>query len=121
MRAKDIPSFTMDSTFNIEVIEPTDVSEAVKRKGQPVYSGVLAYFPNAIKAVAECSKTGNDQHHPDKPLHWDMSKSSDEKDALMRHLMDHSIDPIDSDGVLHLSKVAWRALAALERYLTDKE
>lgn len=132
MRRADTPKITIDGTghinynyLNMDVKDPVDVSKDVDkaqvRKGQPVFSGVLAYFPNALKAVAECSLAGNNQHHPDKPLHWDMSKSSDEKDALVRHLMDHSIDPVDDDGILHLQKVAWRALAALERYLTDKE
>lgn len=97
-----------------------DVSEAQKRKDTPVFSGVLKYFPNALKEIAKCSKAGNDQHHPDKPLHWDMSKSKDEYDALTRHLIDHTIDPIDTDGILHLTKVAWRALAGLERHLTNK-
>ena len=101
-----------------EVIKPTD--KAAERKATPVFSGVLKYFPNALKEVAKCSQAGNDQHHPDKPLHWDMSKSKDEYDALTRHLIDHTINPIDDDGVLHLAKVAWRSLAGLERYLTNK-
>ena len=96
------------------------VSEAQKRKDTPVFSGVLKYFPNALKEVSKCSKAGNDQHHPDKPLHWDMDKSKDEYDALTRHLIDHTIDPVDTDGILHLTKVAWRALAGLERHLTNK-
>ena len=95
-------------------------SNAESRKNIPVFSGVLKYFPNALKEVAKCSKAGNDQHHPDKPLHWDMSKSTDEYDALTRHLIDHTVNPIDDDGVLHLAKVAWRALAGLERHLTNK-
>ena len=102
--------------------KPTEevVTKAVTRKATPVFSGVLKYFPNALKEVAKCSKAGNDQHHPDKPLHWDMDKSKDEYDALTRHLIDHTIDPLDDDGVLHLTKVAWRALAGLERHLTNK-
>ena len=96
------------------------ILKAEERKATPVFSGVLKYFPNALKEVAKCSKAGNDQHHPDKPLHWDMDKSKDEYDALTRHLIDHTINPIDDDGVLHLTKVAWRALAGLERYLTNK-
>lgn len=92
---------------------------AAERKATPVFSGVLKYFPNALKEVSRCSKAGNDQHHPDKPLHWDMNKSKDELDALTRHLIDHTIDPVDTDGMLHLTKVAWRALAALERHLTN--
>jgi len=30
------------------------------------------------------------------------------------------VNPMDDDGVLHLTKVAWRALAGLERHLTNK-
>ena len=96
------------------------VSDAQERKNTPVFSGVLKYFPNALKEVSKCSQAGNDQHHPDKPLHWDMDKSKDEYDALTRHLIDHTINPMDTDGILHLTKVAWRALAGLERHLTNK-
>ena len=103
-----------------EFISHTKEDEAQKRKDTPVFSGVLKYFPNALKEVSKCSKAGNDQHHPDKPLHWDMNKSKDEYDALTRHLIDHTINPMDTDGILHLTKVAWRALAGLERHLTNK-
>lgn len=104
-----------DLDVDFEVV----LSKHAERKATPVFSGVLKYFPNAIKYVSKVSKAGNDQHHPDKPLHWDKSKSTDEPDALVRHLIDHSIEPVDDDGMLHLGKVAWRALAMLERYLDE--
>tara|TARA_R110002153_G_C13193975_1_gene486321 strand:- start:380 stop:820 length:441 start_codon:yes stop_codon:yes gene_type:complete len=85
---------------------PTDSAE---RKAHPVYSGFIQYFPHAIAAVSHLSYKGNQQHHPDKPLHWDKDKSGDELDAMMRHL-------IDEDWV----HVAWRAMANLERKLTNK-
>jgi hypothetical protein len=96
-------------------------TKAQKRKQMPVYSGVLKYFPDALKEVSKASQAGNDQHHPDKPLHWDKTKSFDNEDALVRHLMDHSKNPMDDDGVLHLTKVAWRALASLQIYLENNE
>jgi hypothetical protein len=96
-----------------------NLEEKVDRKGQPVFSGVLAYFPDALKYVSQVSKAGNDQHHKDKPLHWDRNKSTDDIDALSRHLIDHSVNPIDDDGILHLGKVAWRALATLQKYLEN--
>jgi len=98
------------------VTEPTKAEE---RKGQPVYSGVLKYFPNALKEVSQCSLAGQKQHNHGDKLYWDKTKSTDNEDALVRHLIDHSVNPMDDDGVLHLAKVAWRALAALEIYLTD--
>ena len=96
---------------------PTDVKA---RKGLPIYSGFIAYFPRAIIAVAELSRVGNDQHNPGKPLHWDRAKSTDEKDALMRHLLDQTLEgdaAADTDGVLHATKKAWRAMADLEKIL----
>lgn len=89
-----------------------------QRKQMPVYTGVVKYFPNALKYVSKVSLAGNDQHHPDKELHWDKSKSTDHLDSLMRHLTE--ADKIDDDGLLHLGKVAWRALAALENYIENK-
>ena len=96
-------------------------NSAQERKNTPVYSGTLKYFPNALKEVAKASYQGQQQHNPNMPLHWDRAKSGDELDALTRHLIDHSVNPIDEDGVLHLSKVAWRALAALEKYLEGQD
>lgn len=89
---------------------PTD---AAARKKLPVCTGVIDYFPNAILAVAECSLAGNNQHHPDSPLHWDKNKSTDEADALMRHLMQRGTK--DTDGIRHSAKAAWRSLALLQR------
>lgn len=85
------------------------------RKSTPVFTGVLKYFPDALMEVARCSQAGNDQHHAEKPLHWDRSKSGDELDALARHLI--GAGTIDDDGVRHSAKVAWRALANLQKEL----
>ena len=48
-------------------------------------------------------------------MQWDRSKSGDELDALARHLLEAGCR--DTDGVLHSAKVAWRALANLEKEL----
>ena len=93
-------------------------SSAQERKNTPVYHGVLMYFPDAIKEVAKCSHVGNNQHHSDKPLHWDRSKSGDELDALTRHLLEAG--STDTDGVKHSAKVAWRALANLQKELESE-
>ena len=94
---------------------------ASRRKNTPVFSGVLKYFPDAIKEVSSCSLAGNIQHGNGEILHWDRSKSGDELDALARHLIDHSVDPLDTDGQLHLAKVCWRALAALQKHLEGQK
>ncbi len=83
------------------------------RKRIPLTTGLLDYFPDALIAVAQCSQIGNEQHNPGALLHWDRSKSGDEADALMRHLLQRG--SVDTDGVLHTTKVAWRALALLQK------
>lgn len=96
-------------------------STAQQRKGVPVYSGVIKYFPLALQEVARVSRIGNEQHHSGQPLHWDKSKSTDHLDALVRHLVDHASGiEYDTDGAAHLGKVVWRGLAALQEMLEQK-
>ena len=92
----------------------------LQRKGMPVYSGVITYFPDALKEVSKCSLAGQKQHNQGDKLYWDKNKSFDNEDAMIRHLMDHSKNPVDEDGILHLAKMAWRALATLQIYLEKK-
>ena len=97
--------------------EPSDdrklPTTAEARKAIPIATGFIDYFPDAIAAVAELSRKGNEQHNSGKPLHWDRSKSGDESDALMRHFLERGT--FDNDGVRHSAKVAWRALAMLQK------
>lgn len=89
------------------------IGDAATRKATPLFSGCINYFPDALLAIAELSRIGNDQHNPGTPLHWDRSKSGDELDALARHLVDAGT--LDTDGVRHSAKLAWRALANLQK------
>ena len=89
-----------------------------QRKQAPVFSGAINYFPDALWQVAVCSRKGNEQHNPGEPLHWAREKSTDEPDALLRHLIQY--DKMDDDGILHATKVAWRALALLQRTLESR-
>lgn len=82
-------------------------------------SGLLWYFPNALAEVAKTSRAGNEQHNPGKPLHWDRSKSADHADAAVRHLM--QAGTLDTDGVRHLAKAAWRVLALLQEEVERDE
>lgn len=113
----DDPSYYFD-TNDHSIKECKALSEAQKRKQRPVFSGVLKYFPDAILEVAHCSFIGNEQHNPGTPLHWDRDKSKDELDALTRHLV--QAGTVDSDGVRHSAKVAWRALANLQKEIESE-
>jgi hypothetical protein len=83
---------------------PTDAQE---RKAIPIYTGFIKYFPDAIVEISKVSLKGGIQHgQTPETLHWDRSKSGDELDAMMRHL-------IDEDW----AQVAWRALANLQKQI----
>lgn len=90
-------------------------SDAKERKNAPIARGVLDYFPLAMVAIAELSRIGNEQHNPGQPMHWAREKSTDHADCIVRHLIDRGT--LDSDGVRHTTKVAWRALALLQTEL----
>ena len=93
--------------------ESSQPDKHAQRKATPIYSGFLNYFPLAIAEVAKCSQIANEQHNPGTAMHWDRSKSGDELDALARHLLDAGT--MDDDGIRHSTKVAWRALANLQK------
>lgn len=88
------------------------------RKSFPVATGLIDYFPDALLAVSSVSMEGarkhgtfNDEGYPT----WDRSKSADDADALGRHLLHRG--KFDTDGHRHSAKVAWRALAVLQKEL----
>lgn len=85
---------------------------AESRKATPITTGVLDYFPAALAEVARLSKKANDQHNPGEPLHWAREKSTDHADCIVRHLIERG--SVDTDGMRHTAKVAWRALALLQ-------
>lgn len=95
---------------------PTD---AAGRKQHPIASGFMDYFPDAIVAVSNLSWVGNEQHNPGEPLHWARDKSGDEADTMMRHFMQRGT--IDTDGVRHSVKMAWRALALLQKEIEAEQ
>ena len=111
------------ATVGGDIIGPTRAStfpsDASGRKQHPVASGVLDYFPDALVAVSNVSFLGNEQHNPGQPLHWARNKSSDESDALMRHFLQRG--ELDDDGIRHSAKMAWRALALLQKEIEQEK
>ncbi len=93
--------------------------KAAERKAVPIATGFLDYFPDAVAAVAALSYIANEQHNPGTAVHWDRAKSGDEGDALMRHFMERGT--LDTDGVRHTAKVAWRALALLQKEIESEQ
>lgn len=94
------------------VLLPTVDAE---RKKIPLATGVLDYFPAALIEIAKVSYQGNEQHNPGQPVHWARGKSADHASTMQRHFMERGT--IDSDGMRHSAKMAWRALALLQEEL----
>ena len=88
---------------------PTDRQS---RKDTPVTTGCIDYFPDALAAVAHLSFVANKFHNPGEPMHWDREKSADQADCIARHLIERGT--VDTDGIRHSAKMAWRALALLQ-------
>lgn len=95
---------------------------SAERKECAVQRGFNAYFPDAIALVARHSVRQNEKHNPGTPVHWDMSKSSDEPDCEARHLIATAIDKDvkDAEGQHEIIAKAWRAMADLQRWAMDK-
>jgi Domain of unknown function (DUF5664) len=88
---------------------PTDPQE---RKQIPLASGVFDYFTSALIEIARVSFKGNEQHNKGQKLHWARGKSMDHADTMLRHFSERGT--IDTDGVRHTAKAAWRLLALLQ-------
>lgn len=92
-----------------------------QRKQRPIFEGLFKYFPDALMEVSNHSWKANEKHNPGKHLHWDRSKSTDEKDALLRHMVDLAKgEHFCEDGFRTSAAIAWRALALLQKELEQK-
>lgn len=90
-----------------------------KRKEYPIFSGLLAYFPDACAAVAHQSYLGNEKHNPGMNLHWSRETSNDHLDCIARHMVDQLDTELDS--VEEKTAAAWRALAELQLAIEEKK
>lgn len=84
-----------------------------ERKGDPIYSGCIMYFPDALAAISRVSVSGNIKHNPGEPLHWARGKSMDQLDAAVRHTITPEV--VDEEtGEVELAQAGWRILAQLQ-------
>ncbi len=102
-RAEDLPRQAV--CRSVAVTLPKDPKA---RKETPIFRGLFRYFPDALAEVAHVSFVGNEQHNPGEPMHWAKEKSTDEPDALLRHMLDLACEPAghDVDGLRHAAR--WR-------------
>ena len=80
----------------------------------PLAAGCYDLFPDALAEVARVSQVAQEQHGIEgDEIQWDRSKSVNDADALQRHFQRRGT--LDTDGRRHSGKVAWRALARVQR------
>lgn len=110
-----INSFTLGDVLKPEV--------GVKKDEGKLPLGIIIQkqFPNALKAIAECSKYGNDKYkETDKDwcnLHRVENGEERYLDAAMRHLVDAGKDLKEKDPdtkLEHIKHSVWNMLALLE-------
>jgi hypothetical protein len=107
-----IPTIALPLPPQSGAAQPLLPTKSSARKEVPIASGVLDYFPAALAEIARISFRGNQQHNPGQPLHWARGKSMDQADTIIRHFLERG--KMDSDGMRHSAKLAWRALALLQ-------
>ncbi len=95
---------------------PTNSKE---RKQYPVARCFMDYFPDAIVAVANTSYLANEQHNPGQEPFWNRELSDDEADTMMRHFLARGT--FDEDGLRHSAKMAWRAMAILQKEIEAEQ
>lgn len=109
----------LPSGISLRADRPSLSEDSDARNKIPMADGLLYYFPNALAAVAEVSRIGNEQHNPGEPMHWARGKSTDHANKVVRHLVDAGKK--DSKGVRHTAYAAWRMLALLQEEIERDE
>ena len=92
----------------------------------PVFTGLLEYFPRALRAVAEVSAAGIRKGYA--PMSWRAVPGGFKRysDALLRHVLKEAMGTCDDTdeggtGLPHAALAAWNALARLELMLRGEE
>lgn len=112
--ARETDMTTQERYFmNANKVNTLRPKTSAERKLEPIHTGVMLYFPDALAAVARISVAGNNKHNPGEPLHWARGKSIDQMDALARHsLTMEQVDP--ETGEVEAAAMIWRGLAQLQ-------
>ncbi len=103
----------------------TELNGSMKDDGgkMPVHQGLFAYFPRALKAVAEISGYGFAKYKAWGG--WVTVENGEDRyeNAVGRHTLDRAVDgPMDPEsGKPHRAHRAWNALATLELELIKRE
>ena len=93
-----------------------------ERKTYPVFTAFMKYFPDAIMEVSHHSWKANEKHNPGEEVYWNRELSTDETDALARHMIDLAKgEKFCEDGLRTSTSIAWRAMASLQKELEAEQ
>lgn len=109
---------TREVSGSAPIIEETEAQvlrgkTSQERKDEPIYSGAMLYFPDALAAIARLSRHGNIKHNPGEPMHWAREKSNDHLDCVARHILTPD-EQGGEGGETDLVAAVWRAMAELQ-------
>jgi hypothetical protein len=100
---------------------------AAKYDKDPMWLGVIARFPRALRAVSKVSAFGSQKHQAsmsDMSYRHVPDADTVYLEAVGRHLTDRAIKGRynqEDGGLRHLAQLAWNSLAALEVELEQDE
>lgn len=101
---------TSDATGITPTVKRSVLPESdAERKELKPWKFFFRYFPRAIVEVTKISQGGCSQHSTDG---WDRSKSPEEMESLVRHMLDYTQD---EDDIKTAAQFAWRAMAQLQK------
>ncbi len=107
--------------------EKLSEATAAKYDKDPMWLGVIARFPRALRAVSKVSAFGSQKHQvPMSDMSYREVPEADTVylEAVGRHLTDRAVEGRYNQkdgGLRHLAQLAWNALAALEVELEQDE
>lgn len=101
-------------------------TEKANYEKDPVFYGVLARFPLAVREIAKVSAYGckkyskpmGDMSYLELPNAYELYS-----DKVVRHMLDEAVQGPRNDadgGLLHAAQTAWNALARLEVFLRQR-
>ena len=112
------PSLPRKAATNLITVIDMSTGKKFDNGKSPLVQGCMAYFPDALNAVADVSKYGAEKYQVSlSDKNWRTVEGAKDRylDAAGRHLSSSLVSPVDDEStLLHLAHHAWNALAVLQ-------
>lgn len=102
---------------------PTPVTGLKLDDNKPMVGTLVQVFPRALMEIGRCIEKGQEKYPQVDNWKRVINPIPRYQNSLMRHLIKHNMGIINDrdDNLLHLSHMAWNALAMLELYLEQQQ